>query len=71
MPQEPITDSIVEVVRTHLTLFVRQGDQGLWYVTCPQVLGLLVAESTMEAALAAVPRAVAALDEARASQAAE
>lgn len=48
-----------------LTLHVQRGKAGLYYVTSPEVPGLLVTEHTQAAALAAVPRAMANLAAAR------
>lgn len=40
------------------TLVVEYGDAGLWYVTSPELKGLLVAESTPWKAIRAVPDAL-------------
>lgn len=56
---------------TTLTLHVRQGNAGLWYAMSPEEPGLLVAERTRDAAVAAVPVVLNALAEARADQGVE
>ena len=42
-----------------LRLEVEQSEGGWWYVTSPDIKGLLTAQPTMERALAAVPSALA------------
>ena len=47
-----------------LTLNIYQGREHLYYITSPDIPGLFIAEKTLEAALAAVPSALADLEKA-------
>jgi len=42
----------------NLTLNIERGQSGLWFVTSPEVRGLLVSERTIDEALAAVGSAL-------------
>jgi len=48
-----------------MNLDIEQGSAGLWYVTSPDVKGLLIADKTPEGALSQVPQAVREIQEAQ------
>ena len=43
-------------LKDKFTLNIEAGVEGLWYVTCPDVPGLFVANSSLSIALSVVPR---------------
>ena len=45
------------------TLYVERGTWGLWYVTSPECKGLLVAETSLSAALECVSEAMLSLEQ--------
>lgn len=47
-----------------ITLKAEKGKKGLWYVTSPDVVGLLIADSTLGGALSYVEEGVASLSKA-------
>jgi len=54
-------DDLSSDTERRFTLAVRQGRSGLWFVTSPEVRWLLVTGHSLDEALGAVPRAIAAL----------
>jgi hypothetical protein len=58
MDTEPLAKTNTSLKAKVVNVKVREGKEGLFYATSPQLKGLLVAEPTLDALEAAIPKAI-------------